>query len=404
MEELELSVMRQDVDPADDLRPLLDQFEAQHRCRVRVNALPWATGWADLIKTALYGSGPDVSEIGTTWCASFVAMNALRPFDPRELASAGGASAFLPSSWQTGMLPGENRMWAVPWLADLRVIYYRRDLLERAGIDEQTAFTSHQQLLQTLACLQASGVAAPWIMPITLHPTLHNLAIWVWAAGGDFITADGKRSLLSQPETRAGMRAYFELGRYLPSSIRDLDMFQARELFWQGQAAALLSSPERHLRNLQRSTDPQVAVNLSVALTPGVTWMGGTDLVVWQHVSRFSRTREALVMDLVRFLTSQSFQSAYAQRTEFLPVRHDVLDAPPFSTDPLYRLMAQGLRTGRTFPSIAAWGLVEDKITPTLERIWKEVLTNSAQDLDAIIAKYIDPLTQRLDTALAQMR
>jgi hypothetical protein len=41
MEELELSVMMLDVDPTDDLRPLLDQFEAQHKCRVRVSALPW---------------------------------------------------------------------------------------------------------------------------------------------------------------------------------------------------------------------------------------------------------------------------------------------------------------------------------------------------------------------------
>ncbi len=404
MEELELSVMMFDVDPTDNVHPLLDQFEAQHRCHVRVRALPWATGWADLVKTALYGSGADVSEIGTTWCASFVSMNALRPFAPREVDALGGESAFLAPSWQSGMLPGDERMWAVPWLADLRLIYYRRDLLAQAGVDEQIAFTSHQQMLRTLECLQTSGVAMPWVMPTTLHPTLHNLATWVWAVGGDFITADGKRSLLNQPETRAGMRAYFELGQYLSPVIRDLDMFQSRELFWQGQAAALLSSPQRNLRNLPQLAAPQVAANLGVALVPGVTWIGGTDLVVWQHVSRFSRAHEALALDLVRFLTSQSFQSAYGQRTEFLPVRHDVLDAPPFGTDPVYRTMAQGLKTGRTFPSIAAWGLVEDKILPTLEQIWKDVLSGSSQDLDAIIAKHIEPLAQRLDMALAQMR
>jgi len=200
------------------------------------------------------------------------------------------------------------------------------------------------------------------------------------------------------------MRAYFELGQFLARAVQDLSIVQSQDLFWQGQTAAALSWPVRHLRNLQQLADPRVAANLGAALTPGVTWIGGTDLIVWQHVSRFSRTREALVMDLVRFLTSQSFQSAYGQRTNYLPVRHDVLDAPPFGTDPIYRTMVQGLRTGRTFPSIAAWGLVEDKIVPTLERIWRDVLTDSSQDLDAIIAKHIEPLTQRLDTALAQMR
>jgi hypothetical protein len=66
--------------------------------------------------------------------------------------------------------------------------------------------------------------------------------------------------------------------------------------------------------------------------------------------------------------------------------------------------MAQGLKTGRTFPTIAAWGLVEDKILPTVEQIWKDVLADSSQDLDAVIAKHVEPLAQRLDIALAQMR
>jgi multiple sugar transport system substrate-binding protein len=404
MEELELSVMRLDVDPVEGLRPLLDQFEAEHKCHVRVSALSWVTGWTDLVKTALYGSGADVSEIGTTWCASFVSMNALRPFAPHEVASLGGASTFLPTSWQTGMLPGGKEVWAVPWSADMRLIYYRRDLLEQAGVDEHTAFASHQQLLLTLERLQASGVAIPWIMPTTSYATLHSLAAWIWAAGGDLITADGKHTLLNQPETRAGLRAYFELGRYLSPAVRNLDLDRAQDLFWQGQAAVVLSWPRRQLRNLQELANPQVAANLGVALTPNVTWIGGTDLVVWQHVSRFSRAREALVLDLVRFLTSQKFQGTYGQQANYLPVRHDVLDAPPFGTDPVYRTLTQGLRTGRTFPTIAAWGLFEDRILPTLEQIWKDLLTDSPHDLDAIIAKHIDPLAQRLDMALAQMR
>ena len=53
MEELELSIMSLDVDPVADLRPLLDQFEAQHHCRVRVATFPYASGWAEWVKTAL---------------------------------------------------------------------------------------------------------------------------------------------------------------------------------------------------------------------------------------------------------------------------------------------------------------------------------------------------------------
>jgi multiple sugar transport system substrate-binding protein len=139
MEELELSIMARGRDPAGDLQPFLDQFAALYRCRVRVKVLPWETAWADLVKVALYSSGPDVSEVGMNWVGNLVAMDSLRPFHMAELDAVGGASAFLESAWKSGWMMGDKRLWAVPWLADTRVIYYRRDLLERAGVDETTA-------------------------------------------------------------------------------------------------------------------------------------------------------------------------------------------------------------------------------------------------------------------------
>jgi multiple sugar transport system substrate-binding protein len=403
MEELELSIMSRGDDPVGDLRPLLDQFEAEHRCRIRVKPLLWESGWAELVKVALYGEGPHISEIGTTWCASLVAMDALRPFTPREVASFGGPSAFLPSSWQTGILPGDDQMWAVPWLADMRVLYYRRDLLEQAGVDEQTAFQSHQHLMQTLERLRASGVATPWVMATSQASLVgvHNLASWVWGAGGDFVAADGKRTLLNLPETRAGIRAYLELGQYLSPAARGLSIYQSAALFQQGQAAVALSWPLA-LLSLRQSAAPPVMANLGVALTPGVTWIGGSNLVVWRHISRFSSAREDLAVDLVRFLTGQSAQSAYNLHTSLLPVRPDVLDAPPFGTDPVYRVFAQGLKTGRSFPSLPVWGLVEDRLVLALAQLWEDVLARPGQDLDAILVEHLDPLAHRVDLMLAQ--
>ena len=52
-----------------------------------------------------------------------------------ELNVLGGSAAFLPSSWQSSIVLGEKEVCAVPWLADTRLIYYRRDLLDKAGVD-----------------------------------------------------------------------------------------------------------------------------------------------------------------------------------------------------------------------------------------------------------------------------
>lgn len=106
MPDLELSVMAHGPNTASDLHPVLAKFEAQHRVKVKVRVFSWETGWTELVKFALYGHGPDVSEIGSTWVGTLAATNALHPFGVREIAAVGGRYAFLYPSWQSCYLSG----------------------------------------------------------------------------------------------------------------------------------------------------------------------------------------------------------------------------------------------------------------------------------------------------------
>ena len=397
MEELELSIMSRGLDPVGGLRPLLDEFEAQHRCRVRVKVLLWETAWADLVKVALYGHGPDVSEVGTGWVSNLVAMNALRPFYTSEQDAIGRPSAFLDSAWRSGWLIGDKQRWAIPWLADTRVIYYRRDLLAKAQIDERTAFQSQQQLEQTLERLQASGIASPWVVPTQYaRNTLHNVASWVWGARGDFISANGKRTLFSQVESRAGIRAYLGLHRYLSPAARNLDILQSDGLYQQGGAAVTISGPWLVLRDVEQPTVAEVVANTGATLPPGVPFVGGSNLVIWKHTRH-----ENTAIELVHFLTSQSVQYSYCRRAGLLPVRLDVLNRSPFADHLLYRVMSEGVKIGRPFPSFSAWGLVEDGLTAELTYLWAEVLADPHLNLDAAIDERLGTLARRLDLTLA---
>ena len=164
MEEIELSVMHHAADPAltaQVLQPLLDQFKTQARVQVRLQCLDWTTAKQDLTKVALYHHGPDVSEIGSTWVSELIAMNAIRPFAPHELAKIGQPSEFAPASWSTTQVAGDNQVWALPWLAETYVIHYRQDLLRQAGVEKATAFQTHAQLEQTAARRHAGVVDIP---------------------------------------------------------------------------------------------------------------------------------------------------------------------------------------------------------------------------------------------------
>ena len=396
--ELELSIMTPVVPHVtEDLQALLDQFEARHHIQVRLSMFPWATAWADLVKIALYKHGPDVSQIGSTWVSNFVAMNALRPFDGQEVARLGGASAYVPAAWRSS-LPGDPHQgrWSIPWVTDTRFIYYRRDLLARAGIDEQTAFRSDEALEDTLLRLQAAGVDIPWSVPTVNNESviLHNLAMWIWSQGGDFVSADGKRLLFNQKEALAGGRAYYALHRYLPRDRHQLSFDQATALFVRGQAAVTIGTATT-VQQLANEGVPVVAANVGVAPVPGVPFIGGSNLVVWQH----SRNPRAAV-DLVRFLTSQAAQAAYTRRADFLPARMDVLSAPPFTDQPAYQIIGDALRQGRAFPPISMWGAIEEKLIDVFGRLWADVLARPDIDLEAAMKRYLDPLAERLSLTL----
>jgi multiple sugar transport system substrate-binding protein len=390
MDQLELSVIG---DYYENLPELLDRF---HRpCQIR--QMDWDTAWEELVRIGLYRHGPDVSLVGTTWIDHLVTMNALRPFTAAEVEAIGGPTAFFPASWQTVRPARRDRVWSIPWLADVRVIFYWRDMLEQAGVDEKTAFQTPARLEETLTRLQASGIETPWgVWTLGLREALQLAASWVWGAGGDFVSADGKQILLNQPIARQGLVDYFGLYRYMVQGLRHVDDVDTQDLFIKRQLAAVIG-PAGWLTGIYDQTQVlDASAMLGIASPPGPAFVGGSNLVVWQHARH--NTQDAV--ELVRFLTSHEIQLALCQGTSQLSTRPDVLDKPPYATDLHYQALIEAVKTGRTYPVFPKWSLVEDKIGEAIIALWDIVLSDPEQDLEATITQYLDALARRLTVTL----
>jgi len=393
---LEFTMMARGGPSMTDVQAMLDQFEKETRIHVRLTILPWETAWIDIVKMALYGSGPDISEVGTTWLSNLVATGALRPFQPGEVGSLGGPAAFLPAIWATCTVVGNPEVWAIPWLADTRLIYYRRDWLEGAGIEEATAFQTHEDLKRTLARLQAGGVTAPWGVPTRFtHITLHAVASWIWGAGGDFISEDGTRVLFDQPEARTGIRAYYDLHQWLAPAARHQESGLADSLFTTGQAAATISGSWTFL--LYRRTTPDQVASWGMAIPPGIPFVGGSNLAIWRHSRRPSDA-----LKLIHFLTRRSVQIKYNPLIGLLPVRVDAMTDPAITDDPAIQIMVRAMQAGRSFPTMRRWGLVEDRLGVALTQLWADVLAAPKLDLDALMHQNLDLLAERLNITLRQ--
>jgi multiple sugar transport system substrate-binding protein len=391
--EIEFSIMM-DRQAAELIQPLLDQFEAETDIRVRLRLLNWDSGWGELIRVALYGDGPDVSEIGTTWLGDLVAMNALHPYRHGDIAAVGGVGSFLASAWGGTHLLGQRDTWAIPWVTGVRLLFYRRSLFQKAGVEEVTAFDSARQLDDTLNTLHAAGVPVPWTVPTGVtHTTLLNAASWVWGAGGDFLSPDARQTVFNQPEAREGLRAYYALGRFLAPQVQYLNGLEPDHQFLEDAGTAMtLSGPW-----LYQQASEKLRNDLGIALPPGALFLGGSHLVLWRHT-----THTEAAVRLIRFLTRPEIQTVYCQRVGLLPVKLETLGRAPYATEPLWRAATAGLKSARSFPLTRSWGLMEDRLTNVLAAIWDDVLKTPDADLNMIIARHLDPLARRLDLVLGQ--
>lgn len=392
MVEIEFSVMEGEPGRSDPLLPLLEAFKKQYNVQVKLTGIPWDRGRAEVAKFGIYGQGPDVSSIGTTWVGSLASMSALRPYTPQDVRALGGAEAFFESTWRSGQIGDDPTLWAVPWLADITAIYYWKNMLEEAGVNADTAFATEKNFVQTLEKLQANGCQYPLVLTTIHAPViLHEAAHWVWSAGGDFISSDNQEVTFHQPKAMQGFKNYFGLLRFI--SPETMGANPRAELFDTGKSAIHFAGP--WLGNVGRFAHPEWQENLRIAPVPGITFAGGSSFVIWRYT-----LHPAESFELVRFLSSQPVNIPASPHDQGLPTRRKALDMPSAESDMFHRTYLQSMQRSRSFPSIRLWGAMEDKMISEISNIWAELFANPNQDLDECLHRHLDPLAKRLNTTM----
>jgi multiple sugar transport system substrate-binding protein len=402
MYELEISINNSGGEPENELRTVLGDFEEKNRTKIIYSVYEWTVAWGEIMKIVLYKHGPVMSQIGTTWVGSLDATQALRPFTPAEINQLGGVSAYHPAAWKSGISLETRQVTAIPWFLDTYVIYYRKDLLRKAGINEASAFESLDALAETAQKLALAGVAIPLAIPtgVPSRANLHNLAGWVWNYGGEFVSEDGKQLLLSQAKTRQGLKAYFSLYKYMPQAAQMLADADCYRVFLDGSAAITLRNSSL-LYTVQH--DPIFTHhlgNLGVAAMPGDNFLGGSSFVLWNHISPLD---ERMSMTLLHELTLPETQYAYFKKNGFLPARLEALKK--LEEEPFCRPFVQSLMRGRSFHKMKLWGLIEERLMIAVAQIWQTLYiktnANESIDLDEEIARVLDPLERRLQLTLS---
>lgn len=394
MTELVFSVFDHGTLARERMQELLQEFERQEGIRVRLEVISWDVGWPRLVEFALYHHGPDVSEVGNTWIMDLVHMNALDPFTREEITSITEGVRFFEPSWNSCVTSegGTRSVWAIPWSGDVRVVYYRRDLLKNAGVDENGAFATPTAFEQTLKRLKENGVTTPIAMQtLRSRISVHNMAAWVWGAGGDFISEDSKRILFHQGVSLEAIKSYFRLVRYLGPEPLHTDA-ETDRAFWLGEANAAVLLSGYWVIQVADMPD-HVRKNIGLTQLPGMSFVGGHNLVVWKH----SRQRMAAIR-LIKFLNSQAAEQGVYPHYG-LPIRENGWTQPPFNTSE-FAIFRASLNSGRSFPNSPLWALVEKRLADLMPDLWAQVIENP-EDSDSIVETQLTNVARRLEMAIS---
>ncbi|MFD3922525.1 extracellular solute-binding protein [Streptomyces sp. NPDC058595] len=327
-------------------------FEAAHpKIRAKVQIQEW-DGIGQKITAALAGNdAPDVIEVGNTQVAQFASSGGLLDLSDSKGELKG-------EDWLKGLAePGsyEGRQYGIPYYAANRVVVYRTDLFERAGIDA-AAIRTREQWIEATTKLNKGDTQGIYL-PGQLW---YALGGFIWDEGGDFATGSGEKwkGALDTPEALRGMEFYARLqalGKGPKDSDED-DPPQA-EVMAKGQVAQILATPG--LANAVIENNARLEGKLGffpipgkTADTPGAVFTGGSDLVI---PAAAGDPDEALT--LVKELTGDTWQKKLALAMSYVPNRTTL--APAVAGDPGASAMAAGAANGRATPNTPGWAAVE---------------------------------------------
>jgi multiple sugar transport system substrate-binding protein len=379
-----------------DLNELLEPFRAESHVDVHVSGATWGELWRDVSTIGIYRRGADVCEIGTTWLESLIAMNGLHAFQPNEIAQLGGADAFMPASWKLG-IGSDGNVWGIPLRADVRVLYYWSDMVEKAGVDPHTDFQTPGRFAAAMEKLK-SVVPTPLCLPTDpgSYNTLNDAATWIWGGGGDFIDPQGRRLILLDPVPRASLEAYLDLARYMPISPGGLADTTMIETFARRETAVIYGGTYIGLHLLALDIVKEKFSMIGNALPPGPSFIGGTLLVLWQHSNSH---REAL--EFTRHLTSVKMQPRYTGLAGLLPVTRAVWEK--YSTEPQYRILYEALKHGRSLSGFSLWGIVEGRLNTALGQAFADLSRHPEKTAAQAVQEHFGSLVERLNLTLSSL-
>ncbi|MFH1783293.1 MAG: extracellular solute-binding protein [bacterium] len=384
-------------------------FKKEWPVEVQLEVIPWLEYWDKIKNLGKEEGGPDILQIGSTWNATLANSGALYDLTETVIDLMGG-EIFIPAAWSSCHFPGSTRVSSLPWFVDIRVIYYRSDILSHAGVPRQDleAWKPFESACVKLKDTEFNGKVIEVLGVSGQKETIliHNIAPWIWGAGGDFLSPDGTKAAFNNEASLRGIEYYIGLvskgyisSKALSKGTEDI----SKGFFIDGDYAMSIPGSLGAPSPLDPNNPdyvPEVGENCVASLFPAgpagrFVFCGGSNLAINPKSMRIAES-----IELIKFLLSYESQTRCVRALNMLPSLMEPFDAIFMADEPRFRSLKNSWRFGRAFPNVPAWGEIErllmecfGKIFARLQKgnydfsVVKVDLDKTAEEVDAILAK-----------------
>ncbi|MFK0173890.1 extracellular solute-binding protein [Streptomyces sp. NPDC090306] len=329
-------------------------FESTHSdLRLDIRIQEW-TGIGGKVEDALSSESadaPDVIEVGNTQVPQYVEGGRLTNLTLESMRDWGM------DDWLPGLAePGQDGsiQYGIPWYAANRVVVYRKDLFEQAGIKSPPR--TRDEWIEDTEKLNSGGNQGIYLA----GQDWYTLSGFIWDEGGDLATEKDSlwQGALDTPAALRGMDFYRRLQSLGDGPVAaDEEHPPQAGVFAKGKVAQIIAVPGVAQAITQQN--PELKDELGyftipgpTAEKPGAVFTGGSDLVV----PRNTDDRDAAVA-VVAALTGSKWDTELARTMDYVPNKTTLADA--VGGEEGVAAMAAGAAQGRATPNSPQWAAVE---------------------------------------------
>lgn len=348
-------------DTSGNLQKLVDEWNADHpNEQARVVELPES---ADQQRSRMVQNAQVRSEefavlnLDVVWTAEFAANRWVQelPTDQFDL------DKFLAPAVTTAKY--RDKLYAVPSTSDGGMLYYRKDLLEAAGVKPPTTWAELSAACQQV--LPANPGVSCYAGQFEKYEGLTvNFSEAVNSSGGVVVDDEGKPNV-NTPDAKAGVDTLvqgFKTG-LIPQKAITYKEEEGRRAFQAGELLFHRQWPYQWVLANKTDGSSQVAGKFDVAPLPGRTGLGASTLGGHNlAISAFAKNK-ASALDFIKYLTSEETQRSNLLATSQAPT-HTALykDQELLAKFPYLPTLRESIEKAKQRPAVVRYGDVTTAI------------------------------------------